>query len=717
MDNFRKGLLLTLVLSALFLYSSIFLFSRQEQNRASVLGTQEISLTTNEHNWKSFEYEGKGIQYNSDLLEVKEGGNENLVVPKDKKYFQYAQINNFDSAVGIDKEIGSRKVYPEPNLEFSEDHGTYQTYLFTFSQPYFFKKNTVRRVPLTVYLTEDDSGNSYYLEVRGFNYLRNTEFNTAFEEIVNSLNGSLDISPDEKVLGTTSSLISAGKVIGQAGTVKIFSRNCYDVSFSKDFTASFAGKTYKVCGAGIGSGFLINSTGEVLTNAHVAKPNKFDTVADGVSTTGQYELDMGADLVDMLYSLLGDYILFLSEEQLQTFYIYMLSEMYAEDYVEITNGSTELYVQRNSNFNLNAEKQDLNNKESHYSTTLVKSNDISSVYETILASLNEEELLEEDLEDIMNSTSVQEGLSGTADLALIRLNSSIQIPSLLFSESTPVSGERIYVVGYPGISENNMLTANEDQASSIVTEGSITAVKPNTTNDYDLLQIDASIEAGNSGGPIVNNFGEVLGMTTYSQASTSGNFNWGISSTELKNFVGSSGSNNNANEANLLLSSALTDISKGYYSRSKEKLEELVNGESTLSLVLNPIITLCNTNISEGNDKTPWFDLGFIDIPNWGFILIGTILLVMIIVIILLVITSRKNRSLSREYEDLPSTTPVQNPTPQVAVQQEQQQDQHYLRPQTQNIQDNQVQPDTPQQTIINPQSTSNQPPTQPAQY
>jgi hypothetical protein len=262
-----------------------------------------------------------------------------------------------------------------------------------------------------------------------------------------------------------------------------------------------------------------------------------------------------------------------------------------------------------------------------------------------------------------------------------------------------------------------MLTANEDQASSIVTEGSITAVKPNTTNDYDLLQIDASIEAGNSGGPIVNNLGEVLGMTTYSQASTSGNFNWGISSTELKNFVGSSGSNNNANEANLLLSSALTDISKGYYSRSKEKLEELVNGESTLSLVLNPIITLCNTNISEGNDKTPWFDLGFIDIPNWGFILIGTILLVMIIVIILLVITSRKNRSLSKEYEDLPSTTPVQNPTPQVAVQQEQQQDQHYLRPQTQNIQDNQVQPDTPQQTIINPQSTSNQPPTQPAQY
>jgi S1-C subfamily serine protease len=618
--------------------------------------------------------------------------------------------------LGIDKELESKRTYPDLDLQYSEDHGTYQTYLFTFNQPYLFKEDSFREVPLTIYLTQDENGNSHYLEVRGFNYLKNSEFDTAFVEIVNSLNGSLDTDSNDKVLGTTTSQVNSGKILGQSGTVKIFARNCYDVTFTNDFDATFAGKNYEICGAGTGSGFLINSTGEVLTNAHVAKPNRFDTVADGVSTTGQYEIDLGNDLVDILYAFLGDYIAFLSEDQLQTFYIYVLSEMYAEGYVEITGGATELYVQQNSNFDLNIEDQDLNNKGVHYSASLVKSNEISSVYETVLASVGEENLFEESLEDVMNSTSVQEGLTGTADIALIRLDSVIKIPSLIFSENAPVSGESVYVVGYPGISENDMLTSNEGQVSSTVTQGSITGVKSNTTNSYDLLQIDASVESGNSGGPILNESGEVLGMTTYSQASTSGNFNWGISSTELKSFVSQSGSSNSANEPNILLSSALSDISKDYYSRSKEKLEELVNDESTLGLTLSPIITLCETNILEGNDKSPWFDLGFIDIPNWGFILIGGIVVVIVIVIVLLILSKKGAGSDSPRtgYEDLPSTAPIQTPTPQVATQQEQQapqqqSDQNYLRPQTQNIQSNQVQANIAQQDGSNPQPVSDQ--------
>jgi S1-C subfamily serine protease len=729
MDNYRKSLLLTLVLAVISCTFTLYLFFLPEENETAVLGIQNTKATLSEHSWDKFEFDEKEVEYNSDLLKIDTSNEEFLILPKNWKLFQYAQIGKLEFKENFITTLESKKIYPDLQLITSEDKDSYQVYLFTFQQPYIFQKEGFRTVYLTIYTTKDSIDNRYYIEVRGLNYLRNSKIDDSFVEIVRSLNGTVA----NNVLGTSSSQANIGKVLGQSATVKIFAKNCYDVSFSNDFAATFAGKSYEICGAGTGSGFLINSTGEILTNAHVAKPNRFDTVINGISTDGQYEQDMATDLIGMLYSSMGEYATFLSQDQLQTLYVYLLSEMYKEDYVKITGGITELYVQGTDNFDIDVENQELSNKEVHKAATLVRGNDISSVYEAILASVDEDELLEDNLEDVMNSSSLQEGLTGTSDLALIRLNSTPQIPSLLLSETDPVQGEDIYVIGYPGVNEDTMLTSNEGQTNSTITQGSITGIKPNTTNTYDLLQMDASVEAGNSGGPIVNDSGEVLGMTTYSYASTSGNFNWGISSTELKNFVNQSGSVNKANETNIVLSSALSDISKDYYSRSKEKLEGLVKGENTLAIVLNPLVTLCDTNIAQGNDKSPWFDLGFIDIPNWGFILIGGILVVMIVLIIILVSLSKRKSSKGfpkTDYENLPKTdtqtppptTPtatVQQTQPQV-TQQPQQDDQNYLRPQNQSLQhvrNVQTQANVTQQEGNTPQPIANQTPTQPTTY
>lgn len=89
------------------------------------------------------------------------------------------------------------------------------------------------------------------------------------------------------------------------------------------------------------------------------------------------------------------------------------------------------------------------------------------------------------------------------DLAVLKIDMS-DSPYLDFSEEAVRTGEQVYAVG----SALGTLTGS-------FTSGTVSSVK-RTVGLIDCIQMDAAISSGNSGGPLVNAYGEVVGINTFS---------------------------------------------------------------------------------------------------------------------------------------------------------------------------------------------------------
>jgi S1-C subfamily serine protease len=93
------------------------------------------------------------------------------------------------------------------------------------------------------------------------------------------------------------------------------------------------------------------------------------------------------------------------------------------------------------------------------------------------------------------------------DLALLKIDAPNLVPVTLAETSTGLMvGQRVYAIGNPfGL-------------SGTMTRGIISAIRsvrgPDNNLIEDAIQTDASVNPGNSGGPLLNSRGEVIGITT-----------------------------------------------------------------------------------------------------------------------------------------------------------------------------------------------------------
>ena len=109
---------------------------------------------------------------------------------------------------------------------------------------------------------------------------------------------------------------------------------------------------------------------------------------------------------------------------------------------------------------------------------------------------------------LQDTTRLRASLVATAaqsDLALLRVNPGKTVPTVQFGDSDRIRpGDPVFLIGNPfGL-------------GSTVTAGIISALNRNTTESEagSFLQIDAALNPGNSGGPVFDQDGEVIGVST-----------------------------------------------------------------------------------------------------------------------------------------------------------------------------------------------------------
>src|SRR6202046_4914129 len=99
------------------------------------------------------------------------------------------------------------------------------------------------------------------------------------------------------------------------------------------------------------------------------------------------------------------------------------------------------------------------------------------------------------------------GVDKSHDLALLQIANAPNLQPATLSESQSLTvGQRVYAIGNPfGL-------------SGTMTRGIISAIRsirgPNNNPIEDAIQTDAAVNPGNSGGPLLNSRGEVIGITT-----------------------------------------------------------------------------------------------------------------------------------------------------------------------------------------------------------
>ena len=130
------------------------------------------------------------------------------------------------------------------------------------------------------------------------------------------------------------------------------------------------------------------------------------------------------------------------------------------------------------------------------------------------------------------------------DLALLQVDAK-DLPMLPMGDSTRVKiGDRVHVFGFPTVVMSHELLNSAARVDASITSGTISGFKEDV-NGQPVLQTDASAAGGDTGGPAVNDRGEVVGVLTFVSTGRDQNvvqgFNFIIPTNAVRDFVAGTG--------------------------------------------------------------------------------------------------------------------------------------------------------------------------------
>lgn len=343
--------------------------------------------------------------------------------------------------------------------------------------------------------------------------------------------------------------------------------NCRKVGFQH--------KTYDFCGSSKGTGFIVSSTGDVVTNAHVAAPSPEQLLVEELTLPHS-----GGLLREILRSKGSSNV----EEVRANPTVYNSVVRYIFQLIETGELKTwfekESVLVRLSNSPFSKENESSGEVSGSEERTIVKASVVSAHSPNRYSP------------EVVLHGQPQDG----EDLAILKVESGFSsFPTVKVSSGEGLKeGSPLIVIGYPlsvegGQNPDSLLLYQASSVRPTVSRGIVSAIKSDSQGRR-LVQTDASIEQGNSGGPAFNLGGEVIGVVTFGVKSELGNFNFLRDSADVAKLLSQNYVSNGNSEVARLWQQGLIDFDDGFYSRSLpsfNKVKELYPPHPTVDLYLS----------------------------------------------------------------------------------------------------------------------------------
>lgn len=335
-----------------------------------------------------------------------------------------------------------------------------------------------------------------------------------------------------------------------------------------------------------GTGFIISPEGYILTNAHLV------TLIDSEIEDLKEFLKI-SNYVDYYYVLFYNSA-YNEEIEQEKYEEYYKKTLYLEENINITNlkiSKIEVISGEGSNI---------------------------KKYQAKLIDFNENYLDE----------------TGGRDWALLKIEEE-KLPSLTLgnSDNAPI-GEDIVIIGYPWTSEG-FTEENEFYVAPTPTYGKISNIVP--SGNYKDIQIDISIEQGNSGGPAINLKGEVIGIATSGYEGLSGTYNYLTPINDVKKELSITPQQSNIDT---LWNNGLEYFWNEDYLKAKtsfQEIESISTNHPYVKGILNQLSDLPNTNKTTEKKENKNISGIFIII-----IIIGVIIILLLLFIAINIIKKKK---------------------------------------------------------------------------
>jgi S1-C subfamily serine protease len=170
---------------------------------------------------------------------------------------------------------------------------------------------------------------------------------------------------------------------------------------------------------------------------------------------------------------------------------------------------------------------------------------------------------------------------GGRDVAVLKV-AAAGLPVVRLGDSDRVRvGDPVLILGFPGVVLQHELLSRATRTEASVTSGEISALRKDAAGNT-VLQTDAAVSWGNSGGPMVNARGEVVGIVTFISLADGGQgqavqgFNFAVPVNTAREVAGPASIDFNApSPFNALWDPALDAFNRGYLASSIAKLETL----------------------------------------------------------------------------------------------------------------------------------------------
>src|SRR6266542_4285834 len=231
------------------------------------------------------------------------------------------------------------------------------------------------------------------------------------------------------------------------------------------------------------------------------------------------------------------------------------------------------------------------------------------------------------------------------DVAVIKVAASNMATVQLGDDTALSTGDRLFVLGFPGPATFSPVLSKESQKEPTLTQGVLSA-KKTASEGFTVLQTDAAMTHGNSGGPVFDEQGRVVGVATFGSVDPStgreiSGLNFAVPASIVNELLHHASVTAAEGPAGSAYRQALDAIDKQWYKRSLPLLER-VRALDPGHPLASKLIKDAQTAIRQGRDRTPREILGLPVLVVAG--LAGVVVVVLVGVGALVLVSRRQRR-------------------------------------------------------------------------